>query len=41
MTLQAMLLGALSGPARSLATVLDANQSSLARVLQARADQGE
>jgi large subunit ribosomal protein L10 len=40
-TLQAMLLGAISGPARSLATVLDANQSSLARVLQARVDQGE
>jgi large subunit ribosomal protein L10 len=41
LTLQAMLLGTISGPARSLATVLDANQSSLARVLQAHVDQGE
>ena len=41
LTLQAMLLGVISGPARSIATVLDANQSSLARVLQARVDQGE
>lgn len=37
-TLQAQLLGVISGPARSLVTVLDANQSSLARVLQARID---
>ena len=38
-TLQAMLLGAISGPARGLVTVLDANQSGLARVLQAHIDQ--
>ena len=39
LTLQAMLLGTISGPARSLATVLDANQSGLARVLQSHVDQ--
>lgn len=38
-TLQAKLLGCISGPARGLVTVLDANQSSLARVLQARVDE--
>jgi large subunit ribosomal protein L10 len=38
-TLQATLLGVISGPARALATVLDANTSNMARVLQARADQ--
>ena len=37
-TLQAKLLGVISGPARSLVTVLDANQSGLARVIQARID---
>jgi large subunit ribosomal protein L10 len=36
--LRAMLLGLLSGPARSLATLVAAPGSSLARVLQARAD---
>jgi len=40
-TLQAMLLGLISGPARALATVIDANTSSMARVLQARADRLE
>jgi large subunit ribosomal protein L10 len=39
LTLQAMLLGTISGPARSLAAVLDANQSGLARVLQSHVDQ--
>lgn len=37
-TLQAKLLGCLSGPARSLVSVLNANPSGVARVLQARAD---
>lgn len=37
-TLQAMLLGAISGPARSLVTVLNGNQSAIARVIQARID---
>ncbi len=40
-TLRAMMLGALSGPARALVTIFDANQSSIARVLQAHADQEE
>ena len=39
-TLQAKLLGCISGPARGLVTVLDGNQSSLARVIQARIDAG-
>src|SRR5262245_60277998 len=39
--LRAMLLGVISGPARSLATLLAAPGSSLARVVQARADKGE
>jgi large subunit ribosomal protein L10 len=38
---RAMLLGVLSGPARSLATLLAAPGSSLARVVQARVDKGE
>ena len=37
-TLQAQLLGCLSGSARQLVTVLAANPSATARVLQARAD---
>lgn len=37
-TLQAMLLGAISGPARGLATVINGNQSALARVIQAHID---
>lgn len=37
-TLQAKLLGCLSGPARGLVTLLNANPSGLARVIQARAD---
>ena len=40
-TLRAMILGAISGPARGLVTVLDANQASIARVLQAHVDEGE
>jgi large subunit ribosomal protein L10 len=39
--LRAMLLGLLSGPARSLATLLHAPGSSLARVLDAHAKKGE
>lgn len=39
--LRAMLLGVLSAPARSLATLLAAPGSSLARVVQARADKGD
>jgi large subunit ribosomal protein L10 len=39
LTLQAQLLGLISGPARMLATVLQANNSGLARVMQARSDQ--
>ncbi len=39
-TLRAMLLGAISGPARGVAAVLDAHGSSLARVVKARADAG-
>lgn len=37
-TLQAKLLGALTGPARGLVMALNGNQASLARVLQARID---
>lgn len=37
-TLQAQLLGVISGPARGLAMVINGNQSALARVLQARID---
>ena len=37
-TLRAQLLGVLQGPARGLATVLDALPSGVARVLQARVD---
>ena len=40
-TLHAQLLGVISGPARGLATVLHAVPSSVARVLQAHADEGE
>jgi large subunit ribosomal protein L10 len=38
-TLQAQLLGCISGPARGLATVLHALPSGFARVLQAHADE--
>jgi large subunit ribosomal protein L10 len=38
--LRAMILGALSGPARGLVGVLAATPSGLARVLQARIDEG-
>ncbi|MCP3919157.1 MAG: 50S ribosomal protein L10 [bacterium] len=37
-TLRAQLLGCISGPARGLATVINAVPSSVARVLQARVD---
>ena len=40
-TLNAQLLGVISGPARSLATVINAVPSSVARVIQAHADEGE
>lgn len=40
-TLRAMLLGVVSGPARQLVGTLNALPGGLARVLQARADQGE
>ena len=40
-TLRAQILGALSGPARGLAMVLNALPSGVARVLQARVDEGE
>ena len=40
-TLRGMLCGALSGPARSIATLLSEVQASTARVVQARADQGD
>ena len=40
-TLNAKLLGCLSGPARGLAMVINGVPSATARVLQARADQGE
>jgi len=39
-SLRGMLLGVISGPARGLATVLNEVPSALARVLQARADEG-
>ena len=39
-TLRGMLLGVISGPARSLASVINAVPSSVARVLQAHADEG-
>jgi len=39
-TLRGMLLGVISGPARSLASVINAVPSSVARVIQARADEG-
>lgn len=39
--LRSMMLGLLSGPARSLAVLLQANTSGLARVLQARVDKGD
>jgi large subunit ribosomal protein L10 len=39
--LRAKMLGVLSGPARSLATLLAANGSSLVRVMQAKVDKGE
>lgn len=38
--LRAMMLGLLSGPARSLATLLNAPGSSIARAIQARVDKG-
>lgn len=40
-TLRAMLLGALSGPARALVGTIHAVPGGLARVIQAHADQGE
>ena len=40
-TLHAQLLGVISGPARGLATVINAVPSSVARVIQAHADEGE
>ena len=40
-TLQAQLLGVISGPARSLASVINAVPSSVARVIQAHADSGD
>ena len=40
-TLNAQLLGVISGPARSLVSVLSAVPGGVARVLQAHADQGE
>jgi len=40
-TLRGMLCGAVSGPARSLASLLSEVPASTARVLQARADQGD
>jgi len=39
--LRAMMLGILSGPARSLAVLLQGPGASLARLLQARVDKGE
>jgi len=39
--LRGQLLGVISGPARALATVLQALPSSMARVIQAHVDQGE
>jgi len=40
-TLRSMLLGVISGPARALATVIHAVPTSVARVVQARADELE
>ncbi|MFT4539092.1 MAG: large subunit ribosomal protein L10 [Planctomycetota bacterium] len=40
-TLQAQLLGVISGPARALASVINAVPSATARVIQARADELE
>lgn len=40
-TLRSMMLGVISGPARSLATVINAVPASVARVVQARADELE
>lgn len=40
-TLRGMLCGVLSGPARSIAMLLSEVQASTARVVQARADQGD
>ena len=40
-TLNAQLLGVISGPARALASVIHAVPSSVARVLQAHADDGQ
>ena len=40
-TLSAQLLGVLLGPARGLATVLNAPLGAIARVLQARVDRGD
>ncbi|MBI5431390.1 MAG: 50S ribosomal protein L10 [Planctomycetes bacterium] len=37
-TLRAQIVGAIQGPGRALVTLLDANQSGLARVLQAKND---
>ena len=39
-TLHSMLLGVISGPARGLATVINAVPSSIARVIQAHVDEG-
>jgi large subunit ribosomal protein L10 len=39
-TLHAQLLGVISGPARGLATIIHAVPSSVARVIQAHADEG-
>jgi large subunit ribosomal protein L10 len=38
-TLRAQLVGCIQGPSRSLVSLLNANQSSVVRVLQARVDQ--
>jgi len=40
-TLNAQLLGVISGPARGLASIINAVPSSVARVIQAHADSGE
>ena len=40
-TLHAQLLGVISGPARGLATVINAVPSGVARVIQAHVDEGE
>ena len=39
-TVNAMLLGVISAPARGIATLINAVPSSVARVLQARVDEG-